>query len=264
MTFLQSLALGALQGITEFLPVSSSGHLLVARHFMGLDEIPLLFDVLMHVPTLLAVALVFRKRLGRLVLSFWGWLQGRRDPEVHEHMRLLTAIVVATMVTGIIGILLSRVIGDDSLPPRVVGVLFVVTAAILIASRRFRGAKGYSEIGMREGLITGLGQGIGVLPGISRSGITIASSLAAGLARERAGEYAFLVSIPAIIGALALKLPESGSLGVSVPVMAAGLCASFVFGVLALKLLLRLIRGGRLYLFAWYLVPLGIVVLIFA
>jgi undecaprenyl-diphosphatase len=264
MTLLQSIGLGALQGITEFLPVSSSGHLLVARHFMGLGDIPLLFDVLMHVPTLLAVAIVFRRRLARLLLSFWRWLQGQRDAEVHEHMRLLTAIIVATLVTGVIGLSLARVLGEDWLPPRVVGAFFIVTAAILVVSRTFRGSRLYPEIGMREGLITGIGQGIGVLPGISRSGITIASALAAGLAREQAGEYAFLVSVPSIVGALALKLPDAGRLAVSVPVLAAGLCASFVFGVLALRLLLTLVRSGRLHLFAFYLVPLGVAVLALA
>lgn len=264
MTLLQSMALGALQGITEFLPVSSSGHLLVARHFMGLGEVPLLFDILMHLPTLLVVIIVFRDRLRRLLVAFWRWLQGSRDPEVRLHMKLLSTILVTTLVTGIVGLVLSRVLEEDSLPPRVVGVFFLLTAAILVASRACRGNKDYAEVGMHEGLITGLGQGIGALPGISRSGITITASLAAGFSRELAGEYAFLVSIPAIIGALALKMPDRGSLGVSVPVLAAGLCVSFVFGLLSLTLLLRLIRGGRLHLFAWYLVPLGLAVLIFA
>ncbi len=264
MTLLQSLALGVLQGITEFLPVSSSGHLLLARRLMGLGEVPILFDILMHLPTLAAVIIVFRQRLSRLLTAFWRWLQGNRDPEVRVHMRLLSTIIVTTLVTGIVGLLLSRLLGDDSLPPRVVGVFFLLTAAALVASRAFRGDKDYSGIGMHEGVITGLAQGIGALPGISRSGITISASLAAGLSRERAAEYAFLVSIPAITGALALKFPDRASLGVSLPVLAAGLCASFVFGWLALTLLLRLIRGGRLHLFAFYLAPLGLAVLLFA
>ncbi len=264
MTLLQSVALGALQGITEFLPVSSSGHLLVARHFMALGRIPAPFEVLMQVPTLLAVTIVFRRRLGSLLLAFWRWLQGRRGPEVHEHMRLLTAIIVASMVTGTIGILLSRVLADDSLPPRLVGLLFIVNAVIVAATRLGRGTKGYIDLGMREGVITGIGQGIGVLPGLSRPGITIAASLGVGLAREQAVEYALIASIPAIIGTLATRLPEAAGPGVSAPVLAAGLGTSFVFGLLALKLLLRIVRGGRLHLFAWYLVPLGLAILIFA
>ena len=262
MTVLQAVLLGAVQGLTEFLPVSSSGHLLVARRLMGFGEVPVLFDVLMHLPTLLAVCLVFRRRLGSIAAALWHGLRGRTTPPDHENLRLLLVVAGATVVTAVLGLALQRLVASEPLPSRVVGGLFLVTAVILVGARYLGGARGYGQLGAREALITGFGQGLGVLPGISRSGITISAALAAGLSRADAGEYAFILAIPAILGATVLEVRDIGTLAVSAPALAAGLAAAFVTGLAALSLLLRLIRGGRLYLFAFYLVPLGIVVLI--
>ena len=122
------------------------------------------------------------------------------------------------------------------------------------------GKKGHGDLAAKEGLITGVAQGLGVFPGISRSGITISASLLAGLSREKAGEFAFLISIPAILGAFILEVKDLGTLGSAVAPgpLAAGFAASFTVGFLAILLLLRLIRRGRLYFFAVYLIPLGV------
>ena len=117
---------------------------------------------------------------------------------------------------------------------------------------------------MTQGLIVGFGQGLGVLPGISRSGISITACLASGMAREQAGELAFLISIPAILGAVVLKSGDAGALNVPLPTLVAGLVTSFVTGYFALRLPLRLIEKGRLFLFSLYLIPLGVAVLIAA
>jgi undecaprenyl-diphosphatase len=264
MTLFQSVLLGLLQGLTEFLPVSSSGHLVVARRFMGLADIPVLFDVLMHLPTLLAVILVFRRRLAAIVLSIVHGLKGSADESDRVHLRLLAVLALATVATAVIGLVAARLMGDEGLPTRLVGVLFLATAAILIASRRARAEKGYAELGVREAIFTGFAQGLGVLPGVSRSGITLSASLLSGMKREEAGEYTFLLAIPAILGALVLKIDEAGALGVPVATVAAGLVASFVAGLVALLLLLRVVRRGRMHLFAFYLVPLGLLVVLFA
>jgi undecaprenyl-diphosphatase len=264
MSLFQSILLGLLQGVTEFLPVSSSGHLVVARRFMGLGDIPVLFDVLMHLPTLLAVVVVFRKRIGGLVVSVFRGIAGKADEPDKVHLRLLGVLVLATAATAVVGLLAARLMGEAGLPTRLVGVLFLVTAAVLLASRLARGAKEYRDIGVREALITGLAQGLGVLPGVSRSGITLSASLLTGIKREEAGEYAFLLAIPAILGALVLKIDEAGTLGVSAVTLAAGLVASFAAGLLALLLLLRVVRRGRMHLFSLYLIPLGVIVIIFA
>ena len=138
----------------------------------------------------------------------------------------------------------------------------IISMSVYLFTARFvKGKKEYSDIGVREGLVTGFAQGIGVLPGISRSGIVISSALYSGMSREKAGEFAFLISIPAILGALILTLREADTLGrmVAPLPLAAGIAASFAVGLLSILLLLWLVRKGRLYFFAFYLVPLGVV-----
>ncbi len=258
MTFLQSILLGALQGVTEFLPVSSSGHLVLTRNVMDLAEIPLLFDVLLHVATLFVVLIVFRDRVGRIVVAIGRTLAMRKNDEDRENIRLLGIIVISTIFTGAIGYGFESL---DMVPGgKVVSIFFLITAAILIASRYTHGAVNYGTIGIKQGVWTGIGQGLGVLPGISRAGITISAALMAGMDREKAGEYSFLISIPAILGALLLKLGESGELlmVIPMPVIAAGFFSSFIVGLASLLILLRLVWKGQLYLFSFYLIPLGI------
>jgi undecaprenyl-diphosphatase len=263
MTFLQSIALGVLQGITEFLPVSSSGHLVLSRQLMELAEVPILFDVLLHVATLFVVLIVFRDRVGRIILALARTVIVRRNEEDRENLHLLAIIIVSTIFTGAIGY------GIDSLEmmpgPKFVSIFFLVTAAILLATRPLQGTINYGTIGLKQGVWTGIGQGLGVLPGISRAGITISAALMSGMDREKAGEYSFLISIPAILGALMLKLGESEELlvAISPQVLAAGFISSFIVGLISLLILLRIVRRGKLYLFSIYLIPLGIAGLIF-
>lgn len=263
MTFLQSIALGALQGITEFLPISSSGHLVLSRRLMELAEIPILFDVILHVATLFVVLIVFRDRVGRILLALARSLVARRNEEDRENLHLLAIIIVSTFFTGIIGYGYEQL----GLMPgaKVVSILFLVTAAILLATRSVQGTVNYGTIGVKQGIWTGVAQGLGVLPGISRSGITISAALLSGMDREKAGEYSFLISIPAILGALLLKLGEAEELLVVIPgqVIAAGFISSFIVGLISLLILLRLVRRGKIYLFSIYLIPLGIAGLIF-
>jgi undecaprenyl-diphosphatase len=263
MSTIQSILLGIIQGATEFLPVSSSGHLVVARAVMGIAEIPILFDILLHIPTLLAIVLVFRRRLARILASLVRYMRKAGREEDRENLRLFAAICVATLATGVVGFALSILQDLFTFETQWVGVLFLCTALILIVSTRFTGEKDYGELGVREGLITGIAQGIGVLPGISRSGITISASLAAGMRRERAGEFAFLVSIPAILGALGLKIRDLEFLPIPALTILAGMASSFVVGYISLLLLLRLIKSGKLYLFCFYLIPIGVLTIVF-
>jgi undecaprenyl-diphosphatase len=258
MSFIQSILLGALQGVTEFLPVSSSGHLVVLKRFMALEEVPMLFDVLLHVATLFVVLIVFRDRVAKIVLSLGRALIGRRNDEDRENLRLFGVIMVSTVITGVMGLGIERL--DPGSNIKLVSALFIVTGIILIWTRYMQGTINYGTIGVKQGLITGFGQGLGVFPGISRAGITISAALLAGMNREKAGEYSFLISIPAILGALLLQLKDAEALFVSVAPMkvAAGFGSAFVVGLLSLLLLLRLIHRGKLYLFSFYLIPLGL------
>lgn len=258
MTLLQAAILGVVQGLTEFLPVSSSGHLVLFKEFFSVSEVPVLYDVILHVSTLLVVVIVFRARI-RLILRSLGRRLGRRHDDADAiNLRLAWVILLASVVTGGMGVFIGE-LGVNRYPG-VVSILFMVTGVVLVVTRFVTPGAGYSQINAKTAVITGFAQGLGVFPGISRSGITIAGSLFAGLERERAGEFSFLLSIPAILGALALTLRDLGDLNrlVSPGAIAVGAGASFLVGLASLTLLLRMVRKGRLYLFAVYLIPLGI------
>ena len=260
MTSLEAIIYGIVQGITEFLPVSSSGHLVIARQFLNIQGIPVLFDVLLHISTLLVVCLVFRKTLLRLVISFIRILRAK-EVDADDRGSIL-AIIVATFVTAILGLGIESLSPGEN--PVLVAVLFLVTGIILFLPRIFSWGTGDRTPGIKTGLIVGAAQGLGVFPGISRSGITITASLGAGLSRERAGEFAFIISIPAILGALLLTLRDMGSLSgrIAPASLAGGMLASFVVGYASLLLLLRLVRKGNLHYFSLYLLPLGLISLL--
>jgi len=261
MTGIQSLLLGVLQGVAEFLPISSSGHLVLFRRLMNLGDVPLLYDVLLHVSTLIVVIIVFRGRIGSVFATIWRALQSKTDPGDRENLRLTLYILIATVVTGAAGFGLSRFEELFFDRPRLVSVLFLVTALFLTSTLLRRGRKDYIQIGFLGAVLVGLAQGVGVLPGISRAGITISVALLLGLDRQRAGEFSFLIAIPAILGALILQLRDAGRLlEIAAPLtLLIGLAASFVVGLLSLILLLRVVRKGQLAVFSIYLVPLAVV-----
>ncbi|MDR3201162.1 MAG: undecaprenyl-diphosphate phosphatase [Spirochaetales bacterium] len=267
MTTFQAILFGCLQGLAEFLPISSSGHLVLLKSLFGLEDVPRLFDVLLHVATLFVVFAVFRRRIAELFAALGRFLLRRRQEEDAPRLRLILAIIIATFCTGVPGVFLKD-LGFES-RPKIVSAFLLVTAIILLVTRflekRESAAPEPKLPGIKEGLITGIAQGIGVLPGISRSGITISAALFAGVSRREAGEFSFLLSIPAILGALVLSLKDSGSLAAAVapPALIAGLISAVITGYISLRFLLRLIQGGRLYLFALYLVPVGILGIIF-
>lgn len=258
MSVLQAIVLGALQGATEFLPVSSSGHLVIGRELLGLSDIPVLFDVLLHIATLTAVVVVLRRQVLAVATGTLRYLIGRRDEPARVMARIAVIIVCATLVTGILGVALRMVVDADD--ARTASALFLVTAVLLIAGKTRRGARTQADLGVVDGIVIGLFQAVAVLPGISRSGATITAGLFRGLDRGQAGEFSFLLSIPAILGALVLTLGDAEVLTaqLSVTALLAGCAAAMVVGATSIVLLLRLLRRGRLYLFAAYLVPLGI------
>ena len=252
MTIAQALLLGAVQGATEFLPVSSSGHLAVLKAVLDVGDVPILFDVILHIATLIVVVFVFRQRIWGILRSIGRWIARRANETDGDNLRLTWVIIVATGITAVIGLGIGQL--NIGASPRVVSALFIVTGLILIASRFFSGTRDYREIGLRDG----------VFPGISRSGITISAGLVSGLNREKAGEFAFLVSIPAILGAFILTIRDAGELSESVGALplTVGFVAALIVGTAALTVLLRLVRSGKLFYFAIYLIPLGVAGLI--
>ena len=275
MSVLQSVLLGILQGIAEFLPISSSGHLALAQHLFKLDDVPLLYDVILHLATLLAVVLFFRKKIWNLLCCFGRWIARRQEVSADNQEDLLCgndtlgrktiiAIICATFVTGILGVAASKLI--PQLPLKFTCAGFIVTAGLLIFSSLWQkkqanaSSAGKKGIGALQALFVGFMQGIGTLPGISRSGSTIAGAQLAGIDRTSAGEFSFIVSIPAILGAFLLEAKDLGEMGSSVGVLPVvlGFVSAFIAGYISLAFLMKLIKKGRLEWFAAYLIPLGI------
>ena len=277
MSVVEGILLGLLQGVAEFLPISSSGHLALAQELFDLDDIPLLFDIMLHLATLGAVLLFFRRKIWSLLKVAGRWLVRRSLPEDNADVRTIVALLLGTAVTGVFGIVLSDLVEEYS--EELICVGFFITAGLLIFSdaveerRRKKllesGSDGLvtTRTGVRplQGLGIGLAQGIGVLPGISRSGSTIAGALLCGVDREQAGEFSFLLSIPAILGAFVLELDDLDAIGDSVGVapVVAGCVAAFVAGIFALSVLMKIVRKGKLEWFALYLIPAGILGLVF-
>ena len=277
MSVLEGILLGVLQGIAEFLPISSSGHLAIVQKLFNLEDVPLLYDVFLHLATLGAVVLFFRKRIWSLLQVVGRWICRRSLPEDKAELQTIVALLLGTFVTGIFGIFLSDVV--ETINVKFICVGFFVTAGLLIFSdaveerrRKKRLATDpdstvgkASGVKPLQGLGIGLAQGFGVLPGISRSGSTIAGALLCGVNREQAGEFSFLLSIPAILGAFVLQLDDLDEIGSAVGIapVVAGCIAAFVAGIFALAVLMKIIRKGKLEWFAAYLIPLGILGLIF-
>jgi len=267
-----AIVLAIVQAVTEFLPVSSSGHLRLTHAAFGASaEEHLLYDIVLHVGTLLAVVVVYRLALRSIVHDVFAGTRAlfgearvglRAALEAYEGLRVAALICIATLPTAIIGLLLSRVLRTDALGVEFVGGLLLLNGVMLYASRYVKGVDGGRDrgplsvagIGWREALLVGVAQGIAVLPGISRSGATIVCALALGADRMRAAQFSFLLSIPAIIGAVILEF-DAESLGASDGgwwiVVAGGLVAAIV-GYFALRLLLNLLRRAKFYHFAWY------------
>ena len=259
MSVLQALILGLFQGIAEFLPISSSGHLLVFQGLLGLSDVPALFDVMLHLATLASILLVFRKRIGGIIISTVRWVARRSNESDAENLAIIPPAAVATVATAVLGYMINKI--DLGGSPKIVAVLLLVTAAILLVSAFFKGERSYRQMRWTHGLLIGIAQGIGVFPGISRSGITISAGSASGLNRETAGEFSFLIAIPAILGAFVLKLKDMGRLsGAIQPLPLAVACvAAFVTGVLSLLVLMPIVRKGKLAWFAAYLIPAGLI-----
>lgn len=245
-----AILLGLVQGLCEFLPVSSSGHLVLLQTIFGIEGDVLFFDTMLHVGTLFAVCLVFRK-------SIWAML---RHPIQKKVGLLLLSTAVTTLIALLFGDLIETSFGGDLL-----GIGFLFTALILLCQERFaRGKKRIRDMRLLDAAGVGLIQGIAILPGISRSGSTIAGARFFGLSKEEAAEFSFLLSIPAIAGSLVLQIPDvmqEGTTGIPFGAVFAGMIVAAISGYFAIRFMLRLIREKSLMGFAVYVGVLGIFVL---
>ncbi len=264
MNYFQAVILGLVQGIAEFFPVSSSGHLVIFQDIFGLREMPLFFDISLHIATLLAVVIVFRKRIGGIFVSFWRLLRGKRGPEDADNLAILLPGLIATVITAAIGYAIQKFLPPEG--AKIASLELLVTAAVLAGTAFLKPGTGeYRSMTLGQGAVIGLAQGFGVFSGISRSGMTIAAGMAVGMRRDRAGEFSFLLSIPAILGAFILTLKDAAAVESSVELgpLAVAFVTAFLSGLLALSLLVKVIKNGKIAWFAAYLVPVGLAGLLF-
>ena len=254
------MLLGLVQGLTEFLPISSSGHLAIAQHFVpGFEQPGLLFDVVLHVGTLAAVCVYFWKDLAALVGGRRGNPHGL---SLAERLRLLAFMGAATFVTGGLGILLRDRVEAAFASLAAVGVMLLATGVLLLAgsalSARIGTGRAERQTGLGDALFVGLAQGLAVMPGISRSGSTIAASLARGLEPAWAARFSFLLSIPAVAGAALLECRECGPAAAGHWLAyGAGAVVAFGSGLAAIRLVMGAVKRGSFGLFAYYCFGLG-------
>jgi undecaprenyl-diphosphatase len=256
-SLLEVLLLGVIQGLTEFLPVSSDGHLAVGQLLLGMREGNLTVSVILHGGTLLATALFFQRRLRAIASDFFGSITAPRTLLNQDAGRDAWVILLASVPTGIIGLSMKDWVEQWTLSPQVIAPCFLATAALLWSTRSAPVGTG-TTINMSGALLVGVMQGVAVMPGISRSAATMAALLWLGVRSERAFELSMLVGLPAVAGAFLLEashaIPE-GQLGAD---LLAGAAVSFAVGFVALYLLRGLVTKRRLFWFSIYLVPLAI------
>ncbi|HRY29491.1 MAG TPA: undecaprenyl-diphosphate phosphatase [Elusimicrobiota bacterium] len=257
MTFLQSAVLGMVQGITEFLPVSSDGHLALFQLFLSVEP-SLAFDVAVHVGTLAAMVLFFGKDFVLLAKGLFA-----ADPSIRDlERRRLGYIVLASVPTAAIGFSLKSVVESSIVSLGAAGVGFLLTAGLLFGGERLARREGtpLAFTPWWHALVLGIAQGLAVWPGLSRSGATIAVALALGWKWEEAGRFSFMMAVPAVAGATLLSARDILVLPKG-PVLT-GVLVAFVAGLAALALLMRFLAARKLWPFAVYCAALGIISLI--
>ena len=273
MNIIQAIILGIVQGATEFIPVSSSAHLVLVPWALGWPSSGMYFDTMLHWGTLTAVLAYFWRDWIAIIKGFfrslghvgpWSSAPGGRlaDP----NSRLAWAIILGTIPAVIVGFLFQDYVESLFNSPTAVGVFLIITAAILAISERFsRGIRALDRLTIADSLAIGLAQAAAVAPGISRSGATIAAGFGRGLTREAAARFSFLLGTPAILGAGILQsfdLLRAGEAAPSWPVVLAGALTAALVGYLCIKYLLAYLRRGTLYIFAAYCALLGLVVVV--
>lgn len=285
MSFFEAILMGIVQGLTEFLPISSSGHLAISRHILDLKLDNILFEVLLHLGTLIAIIAVYKKDVLELIINgfkiignFFRYIiisirntvsnENKKKPKIinDNNKRFVMLIIVASIPTAIIGLLLEKIIIKSFNILLVPGICLIVTGFLLYSTNKLKvGNKKEGRTSYKDAIIIGTFQGFAGLPGISRSGSTIVASLLQGLSRDFAVKFSFLMSLPAVIGAMILQLKDLPidilKEAISLPYII-GMLVSALVGYLCIKLLIKLIKNNKFYYFAYYCFGVGVIVVI--
>lgn len=272
MEIYQGLVLGALQGLTEFLPVSSSGHLVLGQKLFGIEEPSLSFNIALHFGTLLAIFIIFFKDIKMMFSSFFRFLTVLNNKEKRSDLwqndigiKLILLVLIGSVPTAVIGLLIKKY-GMFLFSSTVsVGIMLIITGSLLWFSKKFSNTNiDIERFSHKKALLIGIIQGLAVIPGISRSGSTVASGLFLGIERQLAARFSFLLSIPAILGATLLELKDvfkEEALSFDLATVF-GTIVAFLVGLIALKWLIQIVNKGKFYLFAPYCWFLGLIALL--
>jgi undecaprenyl-diphosphatase len=268
MDIIQAIILGVVQGLTEFLPVSSSAHLVFMTDILGLPQ-NVAFDTILHLGTLVAVVGYFWKDILTIISAFISSVldifKGKFKEGLKEKpfKKLSWLLLVGTIPAGLAGILLQKQFEALFSDVIYVGFFLIVTGLLLWGAERVNpGTKDVKDITFKNAIVIGIFQAIAIAPGISRSGATISAGLFCGLNRELAARYSFLLSIPAILGAAVVQMRHINSLDISTITLIAGFVSALIFGYLAIKLLLKIIKERTLMIFAYYCWIVGLATII--
>jgi undecaprenyl-diphosphatase len=285
MTILQAIIMGIVQGVAEFLPISSSGHLVIMKHILHINDTGLLFDVMLHFGTLIAMFVAFFKDIKQLIIEGFGIIGdffiniGRLvhnllSKEKREYNKVIRTayrkfvmlIVVSTIPTGIMGILLKNVVEVTSETLIVPGLCLLLTGVLLlIADKTVLGKKRANDVTYTNAGIIGLAQGVSTLPGLSRSGTTITACLSCGFDKNFAVKYSFIMSIPAILGAVILQIKDIGTVAIKSTEMVGyviGTAIAAIVGYICIKTMLVVVRKKKYKGFAYYCFVIGSIAII--
>ena len=263
MSIFQAIIFGAVQGLTEFLPISSTAHLILLPWFLGWPDPGLAFDVALHLGTLVALLVYFRAEWYALITAALGILRGETKS---QDARMAMLIVVATIPGAVAGALFEHKVEDAFRSPALIAVMLIVMALVLLVAE-FVGSrkKSINEISWGDAITVGLAQAAAIVPGVSRSGSTITAGLFLSMKRSAAAQFSFYLSAPIIAGAVAKKMidiAKSGAGGDQMMAVVVGIVSSAVVGYMAIAFLMRYLQTHNTYLFVIYRIALGIVVLL--
>lgn len=270
MNLLESIVLGIIQGITEFLPISSSGHLVLLQNFFGIQEGNLFFTVMLHLGTLISIMVVYFNDIIKIIVEFLKLIlsifKGNKPNNLNKYQKLGLLIIVASIPTAVIGFLFEDFFESlySSLIP--IGFTFIITGFLLwFSEKKAFQNKNIKNVSLFDALLIGTAQGIAIIPGISRSGSTIVAGLLRGLNKPLATEYSFLLALPVTFGASLLKIIDvvksDAEVLISFPLFL-GVIVSTIVGIISIKFLINLLNRNKLYYFSYYLWVLGIIVII--
>ncbi|PRO66758.1 undecaprenyl-diphosphatase UppP [Alkalicoccus urumqiensis] len=267
MTWIEALIFGVVQGITEFLPISSTAHIVIVQLMFGYSFPGLSFEIFLHLASVLAVLLYFWKDMWEVLQGFFRYI-AHRDNKDRTKFFFGVYILTATVITGGLGAVLSDTIGEGLKSPYVIGSALILTGFALVFIERFHrtGRKQEKDMTFLDAVIVGLGQTLAVFPGISRSGATLVVGLLRGLDKDTAVRYSFLLAIPVILGSTVLGVSDFTMemvTYVTVPNLILSFVVTFIFSMLGIIWLIDFLKKSKLIYFAIYCFAAGILVMIF-